>query len=336
MQILRVKMANHRDARMASGQHGASIDETLQRAMSAIQSQRPEEAARLAQEVLGKNPGHPNAQHLFGYALLMQDRAEEAIPPLEKAFRALRDPAIETQLAIAFRKAGRIDDALNRLGRAAKRKPVFPAALHEYAYLLYSVGRTEEAIAVLKAGIEVAPSMPDLPIMLGWIFHGKNDAVNAKAAFARALGIAPNHPDALYGLGLLLMDAGDVQLAADHFRAALQCNPADEQSRLSLGACLLEMGQIGGASACLRLVTRGGPDFYGKVCGTSRCPVTRSPSPVLTRTAARARDRGSCFSAQAAIDIAPSEWPTTVAGASGPAPAAASTASRSSPKRTSA
>ncbi len=261
-------MTKHRDARMASGQHAAAVDETLQRAMSAIQSQRPEEAARLAQEVLGRNPGHPNAQHLFGYALLMQGRAEEAIVPLEKAFRALRDPAIETQLAIAFRKAGRIDDALNRLGRAVKRKPVFPAALHEFGYLLYSLGRTEEAIEVLKTGIEAAPSMPDLPIMLGWIFHGKNDSVNARAAFVRALGIAPNHPDALYGIGLLLMDAGEVQLAAEHFRAALQSNPTDEQSRLSLGACLLEMGQIGGASACLRLVTRGGPDFYGKALKT--------------------------------------------------------------------
>jgi tetratricopeptide (TPR) repeat protein len=261
-------MTKHRDGRMDSGQHTAGADEALQRAMSAIQSQRPEEAARLAQEVLSRNPGHPNAQHLFGYALLMQDRAEEAIAPLEKAFRALRDPAIETQLAIAFRKAGRVDDALNLLGRAARRKPVFPAAIHEFGYLLYSLGRTDEAIEVLKAGIEAAPSMPDLPIMLGWIFHGKNDAVNAKQAFARALGIAPNHPDALYGIGLLLMDAGDVQLAAEQFRVALQSNPADEQSRLSLGACLLEMGETGGASACLRLVTRGGPDFYGKALKT--------------------------------------------------------------------
>ncbi len=265
---MRVQMTKHRDARMQSGQHTAGADEALQRAMSAIQSQRPEEAARLAQEVLSRNPGHPNAQHLFGYALLMQDRAEEAIAPLEKAFRSLRDPAIETQLAIAYRKAGRIDDALSRLGRAAKRKPVFPAALHELGYLLYSLGRTDEAIEVLKAGVEAAPSMPDLPIMLGWIFHGKNDAVNAKAAFTRALGIAPNHPDALYGIGLLLMDAGEVQLAAEHFKVALQSNPADEQSRLSLGACLLEMGQTGGASACLRLVTRGGPDFYGKALKT--------------------------------------------------------------------
>jgi tetratricopeptide (TPR) repeat protein len=232
--------------------------------MAAIQSERPEQAARLAQEVLDRNPSHPNALHLFGYALLMQERAGEAIVPLEKAFKSLRDPAIETQLAIALRKAGRTDDALSRLMRAVKRKPPFPAAVHELGYLLHSLGRSDEAISVLKNGIEAAPWMADLPLLLGWIFHARIDAANAKAAFARALGIAPNHSDALYGMGLLLMDAGEFAPASEYFQRALLVNPSDQQSRLYLGACLLELGQTGAASACLRQVTRGGADFYNK------------------------------------------------------------------------
>lgn len=245
-------------------QHSTAADETLRRAMHAIESQRPEEAARLAQEILNRNSGHANALHVLGLALLMQDRADEAIAPLEKAFRSLRDPAIETQLAIALRKAGRTDDALNRLARAVKRKPVFPAAVHEFGYLLYSLDRADEAIDVLKAGIETAPWMPELPILLGWIFHARNDGANARMAFARALGTAPNHPDAHYGMGLVLMDAGEFAAASEHFQRALLSDPSDQQSRLYLGACLLEVGQTGAASACLRQVTRGGAGFYGK------------------------------------------------------------------------
>src|SRR5262245_11574402 len=145
-------------------------DESLQRAMAALQNQRPEEAARLAKDVLGRNSNQPNALHILGYALLMQERPLDAIAPLEKAYKSLRDPAIETQLAIALRKAGRTDDALKRLARANKRTPPFPAAVHEYAFLLHSLGRDDEAIVVLKAGIEAAPWMPELPILLGWIF----------------------------------------------------------------------------------------------------------------------------------------------------------------------
>lgn len=241
-----------------------SVDEALQRVMYAIQSQQPDEAVRLAQVVLDRNPSHPKALHLYGYAVLMQGRAEEAIAPLEKAFRSLRDPAIETQFAIALRKAGRTTDALDRLARAVKRKPPFPAAVHEYGYLLYSLHRTDEAINVLKAGIETAPSMPELPILLGWIFHARHDGANAKIAFARAVGVAPNHTDALYGMGLVLMDEGDFAQASEHFQRALRSDPSDQLSRLYLGACLLELGQTGAASVCLRQVTRGGADFYGK------------------------------------------------------------------------
>jgi hypothetical protein len=64
-------------------------------------------------------------------------------------------------------------------------------------------------------------------------------------------------------MGLVLMEAAEFQAAAAQFRQALVSDPADQQARLYLGACLLEIGETG-AATCLRLVTRGGPDFYGK------------------------------------------------------------------------
>jgi len=256
--------------------------ETLQRAMAAIQSQQPDQAVRLAKDVLNKNPSHPNALHILGYALLMQERPADAIQPLERAYRSLRDPAIETQLAIALRKAGRTHEALKRLARASKKVPPFPAAIHEYGFVLHSLGRNDEAIEVLKTGIEFAPGMPELPILLGWIFHSRNDGANAKLAFAQAVRSAPNHPDALYGMGLVLMDAGEFRLAAEHFQQALTVNPGDQEPRLYLGACLLELGQSGAASVCLRQVTRGGPNFYGRalkiLTNSARVRFWRQPS----------------------------------------------------------
>jgi len=249
---------------MAQSHPTITVEETLQRAMAAIQSQRPEEAARLARDVLNRNSSHPNALHILGYSYLMQERPSDAIELLEKAHRSLRDPAIETQLAIALRKAGRTDDALKRLARACKRTPPFPAAFHEYGFLLHTLNRDDEAIEILKNGIESAPWMPELSILLGWIFHGRNDNESAKRIFAAAVRASPNHADALYGLGLVLMDTGQFALAADHFQQALKFNPSDQEPRLYLAACLLEMGQSGAASACLRQVTRGGPNFYGR------------------------------------------------------------------------
>jgi tetratricopeptide (TPR) repeat protein len=161
--------------------------EALQRAQVAIQNERPAEAERIAGEILKANAGHAEATKLFGYALLMQARPEEAVAPLEKAARASHDPEIETQLAIALRQAGLIDKALIWLKRAIKRTPPFAAAFHELGYVLHALNRSVEAIEVLQQGIAVAPMMTEMPIQLGFVYYAINDRANAGSAFARAV-----------------------------------------------------------------------------------------------------------------------------------------------------
>src|SRR3954470_18653426 len=84
----------------------------LQQAAFAVQSGRPAEAERIANEVLAHNAGDVRAMHMLGYALLVQKRGKDAVAPLERAARQTRDPAIETQLGMALRQAGRSEDAL--------------------------------------------------------------------------------------------------------------------------------------------------------------------------------------------------------------------------------
>ncbi len=171
--------------------------ETLQQAKLAIQNERPAEAERLAAEILKANSGHAEAIKVFGYALLMQGKAEAAVPPLEKAARASHDPEIETQLAIALRQAGQTDKALIWLKRAVKRMPPFASAFHELGYVLHALNQSDEAIEVLKRGIAVAPMMTEMPIQLGFVCYAINDRANAGSAFARALTINPVHPEAI-------------------------------------------------------------------------------------------------------------------------------------------
>src|SRR4051794_4844969 len=84
----------------------------LERAVMALRMQRPQEAERIAAGVLKSQRGNVAAAQLLGRALLMQNRAAEAIIPLERAARRSDDPAVETELAVALAAAGRRDDAL--------------------------------------------------------------------------------------------------------------------------------------------------------------------------------------------------------------------------------
>ena len=102
-------------------QGASEIEAELQWASAAIDRGQPHDAERLARNVLGRIPQHPSALHLLGCALLLQGHPRQAVAPLERAARASQDPTIETQLAIALRQSGRMDDALIRLRRATKR-----------------------------------------------------------------------------------------------------------------------------------------------------------------------------------------------------------------------
>jgi tetratricopeptide (TPR) repeat protein len=247
---------------MAIG-YTAEPDELLQQATFALNAERPQEAQRIAQQILKNDPQRARALHILGGALLMQNRAVDAVASLEDAARALRDPETDTLLAIALRRIGRNEDALSRLKRAIKRRPPFGAAFHELGFLLLSMERYDEAIEVLSRGLELLPMMPELSILLGNVFLGCRNFPNAKACFARTLNISPDSSDAMYGLAVAHWRLCEYQAAADLFRRCLMRNPDDVSTWLSLGHCLLELGQSNAGYNCFRAVARRDPRHYG-------------------------------------------------------------------------
>jgi Flp pilus assembly protein TadD len=242
---------------------GSDAEAELQWATAALNHGRPDEAERFAASVLARIPQHPKALYLLGCALLRQNRAAQAVAPLERAARALQDAAVETQLGIALRQVGRTDDALARLRRATKRRPAHPEAFHELGYLLSALGRGDEAVTVVEHGIQLAPGGIELLILLGVIHQGRRDRAKAKAAFAQALAIAPDHPGAHFGMGTAMVDDAEYAQAAEHLRRALASNAADAQALLGLGVCLLELGRVDDALGNFRAAVRSDPSCYG-------------------------------------------------------------------------
>src|SRR5262249_7870439 len=88
----------------------AVIAEALHRASAAMDRRRPDEAERIARDVLAKNPQQPRGLHVLGISLMAQGRPQEAVTALEQAARLLRDPVIDVHLGIALRQVGRVAD----------------------------------------------------------------------------------------------------------------------------------------------------------------------------------------------------------------------------------
>jgi len=246
----------------------AADEKALRRCRSAIAERRPDDAERVARDVLSRNPQHAGALFLLGAALLMQQRAGEAVGPLEEAACIRADSVTETHLAMALRNSGQSAAALTWFERATTRQPAFAPAFKEFGATLRAMRRFAEAEAVLKRGQELAPPMPDLDILLGAVLLRRADLLNAKAAFARALAYAPDHPEALLGYGSALVHEGEFGSAAEQFRLILTRHPAHLHALRNLAHCLIELGRWDEGAACLRTAVEIDPNCRGDALRT--------------------------------------------------------------------
>ena len=242
----------------------SSIESSLQEAAAALQSGRSRDAERITRRIVSEHAQHPGASQLLGMALLAQDRASDAIVPLQRAHRARPNSAVETYLAAALRKTGRAPEALTLLRRATERQPPLPHAFYELGSLFYEQRRLSEAQEVLERGLAFAPQVAEFSVMLGNIFSDRGQSERAEAAFARALTTMPGHPDALRGLGCSLMARGHFTPAAERFTQVLGRNPNDARAQLLLATCLLELGKTDEAIDHLRALIRTTPQLLGQ------------------------------------------------------------------------
>jgi tetratricopeptide (TPR) repeat protein len=236
----------------------------LERAMLALRMQRPEEAEQLASGVLKSERGNVLAGQILGRALMMQNRAAEAIAPLERTARRSNDSATETLLATALAATGRRDEALEQLRKTTARRPPFALAFLEHGGLLSKMGRLDEAAVVLESGLALAPAAAaDLRLELGFVHLKRNRRAGARALFLQVLAAMPERHDALLALAKVMALDGEYAGAADRYRRALAVRPDDIVTRNNLGICLLEIGERDAGEASLRVATRGSARIAG-------------------------------------------------------------------------
>jgi predicted Zn-dependent protease len=246
--------------------------EALERAGLALRMNQPGEAERLASEVLKAERANVMAASLLGQALLAQNRAEEAVSPLEKAARRSGDPSLETLFAIALASSGHDEDALVQLRKTTARRPIFPPAFRELAARLSKRGEIEAAIKVLEECLAQSGNIAELQHDLATLYLGRNARGKARAVLTEALAAAPGRPDIVALLARIMLLDGEYAAAADAYRHVLAVRPDDAATRADFAVCLMEMGEREAGEANLRAATRGRPDMVYRAVGSLAAP----------------------------------------------------------------
>lgn len=192
----------------------APVDRLLAAAVEHHRQGRLVEARDGYLAVLGQQPDHPDALHLFGRLFL---------------------------------DAGHFDEAAKLIGRAVEVSPDFPEARVGLGDALRGLGRLQDAVAHYEAVSEESDLYIQAQVSLGltWVALGK--APEAERAFRRCLAKQPGLPEAHGGLGDALNLAGQREAAMAAWRAAVEAAPDDPRFRLRLGTALEEDGALADA-----------------------------------------------------------------------------------------
>ena len=218
-------------------------------------------------DTVAKRPESARAQAGLGGALLMANRADEAIPYCKRALQL--DPKSSSYLlGSALIKAGRPADAIPFYQQALRLNPKLTDFCLGYALL--QAGRAAEAIPIYERTLRLNPDRADVCNDLGNALAEVGRVPEAIGCYERALRLWPGFPEAHNDLGAVLYSSGRMEEAILHYRQALQGRPDYVEAEYNLGLALFDTGQLDEALAAFRVVVQRSPGLVPAWCSLGR------------------------------------------------------------------
>jgi protein O-GlcNAc transferase len=156
--------------------------------------------------------------------------------------------------------AGRLADAETVCTLALEQDATDADAWRLYGLLAERAGKIDYAIECLGKAAALRPGVAEVHYELGNVLRigGKLDL--AIGAYGEALRLRPNYCDALINLGIALANSGSREKAAAAWEAALKLNPNDADAWANLGNLYRLMGRLEESIRCSQRAIELGPD----------------------------------------------------------------------------
>jgi len=211
------------------------------------ESAKPEQAIPAYRQALARAPEFWPALHKLGLALSRTGPAESAIAALERASSLSSDATVLNDLALVYRQAKRMNEAVASLEKAIILNPDLSQANNNLGGLLRERGDTAGAERAFQKAIEAQPDLAAAHVNLGMILVAREDFPQARYHFERAIANAsPGDPsllDAHNALADVMSMQGQIESAVTQYRAAIQLDPEFAPAHFSLGSILAMQGR---------------------------------------------------------------------------------------------
>ena len=179
-------------------------------------------AAELCAQLLRANPDHVGALHISGVLAFQAGEHEDALDRLGRAARgASGNPTLHNDLGLVYEALGRRGEAITAFEAALAGHPDFAVARINLGDALLQSGRYEEAITHYQRALSLHPGLAAVHHNLGWALLQLERDDEACASLERTIVLQPEHVDAHLNLGLVLLKQGRFEEAIAVNRRAL-------------------------------------------------------------------------------------------------------------------
>ncbi len=126
------------------------------------------------------------------------------------------------QVAEIYRKAGRVDEALEIFLWLEERRPEFWLNHYRIGTILLELDRTPEAVKTLETAVALAPARGDSYLALGLAYMKADRMRLAADTFLKGTTYEPFNPALHINLGAALAEMGQLEAAKGHFHRAIE------------------------------------------------------------------------------------------------------------------
>ncbi|MGZ5498210.1 MAG: tetratricopeptide repeat protein [Candidatus Aminicenantales bacterium] len=162
---------------------------------------------------------------------------DAAVAALLEAQKAQpKDLKVRDALAVAYTKAGRLEDAEAVYSAMAEINPPEAKKYYTQVFQMYDgAGKFDKAITPLKKIIELDPKNETNFYYLGMTYFKGQQYDQAVAAFQQSLAIKPDFPHAWYQIGSSYFNAKKYKEAAEAYKKYAALAPEDASGWLNIG-----------------------------------------------------------------------------------------------------
>jgi tetratricopeptide (TPR) repeat protein len=241
-----------------------TAEDIVRCATAAFNSGKPDEARKLCEQGLSRQPGDPMLNHLLAAVRFSQGEIQSARAHVETSLAKRPGNAAAHLLAARIARAARdFDGALTHLDRVIAIAPQREVFL-EKARTLDQAGLRLQAREAWRAILEVVPQNQEAAARLGRLAWEDGDHTIAASFLERA--VKSDAPASVwFDLGLVRQDLRDYDKAASAYRRARELKPDYAEAALNLGVVLQESGDLDSAMRAYAEAYRLRPSMFGTI-----------------------------------------------------------------------